>query len=63
MQVVTPQITESLILEIVDETGADPRSVTKRLAGLRVRGAAGRSIDRALTERGIDVGSSIARRR
>lgn len=40
-----------LVEAIVAATGADKRSVIKRLAGLEVRGAAGRAIDRAIAER------------
>ena len=50
---VTVTVNEKLVISVADETSADRRSVTKRLAGLPVRGAAGRAIDRALAARGF----------
>ncbi len=41
-------VIDELVSEVVRATGADPRSVIKRLAGLPVRGAAGRCVDVAL---------------
>lgn len=46
-------VTQQLVREVAAETGAHHQSVTRRIAGLPVQGAAGRAIDRALRERGI----------
>jgi hypothetical protein len=45
----------ALALEIGAEEDVDPRSVSARLDGRRVRGPAGRRIDRALARRGIAI--------
>jgi hypothetical protein len=44
---------QDLVRKVVRLTGADERSVIKRLAGMRVRGAAGRAIDAALEREGF----------
>jgi hypothetical protein len=48
-----------LVREIAQETGADERSVTKRLAGVPVRGGLGRAIDAALERRGLEPRSDF----
>jgi hypothetical protein len=44
---------KELIQAIASETGADERTVAKWFAGLKLRGAAGRAIERACAARGI----------
>lgn len=46
-------ITAQLVTEIANDTGAHPRTIVRRIAGLNVAGAAGRAIDRALEARGV----------
>lgn len=49
MHVRHPQpVTDELVDEIARLSGGDRRTVIRRLAGLQVRGAAGRSIDDAI---------------
>jgi hypothetical protein len=49
-----PPVTDDLVREVATEAG-DPRSVTRVLAGLPVRGRAGERIRRALEARGITL--------
>jgi hypothetical protein len=47
----------ALVKYIAERTGADQRTVVKALAGLPVRGAAGRSIAREMRDLGVDATS------
>jgi hypothetical protein len=48
-------VTDDVIREVAEEAQADPRSVVRRLAGLRVRGRVGKRIDLVLAARGMAV--------
>jgi hypothetical protein len=45
------KVDDKLVEEIANEADTDKRSVIRRLAGLEVRGRAGRRIDAALAKR------------
>ena len=47
-------VDDALVQEVVETTGAHERTVLRRLAGLPVRGAAGRAVDAALRARGFE---------
>jgi hypothetical protein len=51
------KVTEEIVEKIAESVGAHPRTVARRVAGLPVRGVAGRVIDRALERRGVIVGT------
>ncbi len=44
-------IDDTVVAALAEEADADPRSVVRRLAGLKVRGRAGRRIDAAIAKR------------
>jgi DNA-binding MurR/RpiR family transcriptional regulator len=54
-------ITDETVAEIAAATGADPRTVIRRLAGLGVKGAARTAIDREFVERGIEIRHAMAK--
>ena len=48
-----PVVDDALVAEVAAEADTDPRSVVRRIAGLRVAGRPGRRIDAALVRRGL----------
>jgi len=50
------RIDDALIDAVAAEADADPRSVVRRIAGLDVKGRAGRRIDTVLMRRGLARG-------
>lgn len=49
--IITPHVDDNFVAEVATETDTDHRSVVRRLAGLPVKGRAGRRIDAALARR------------
>lgn len=47
------KMTDAIVNEIAEEADADPRTVIRALAGLPVRGRAGKRVEQALKKRGL----------
>lgn len=54
-----PQVTDSLVDDVVEATEAAPITVLRRLVGLPVRGRVAGRIDRELAARGLKSGGSV----